>query len=96
MLPTGSGSASQPGQFRVVAFQSTTETPGPSWVLNCVASTDAGQQVIRWQAGSVALPIPDGGQRIQWGSNVQQLGRGANKIVLDGGTGNVTIPGTSP
>ena len=39
------------------------------------------------------LPIPDSGQQIQWGSNVQQLGRGANKIVLDGGTGNVSIPG---
>jgi hypothetical protein len=39
------------------------------------------------------LPIPDSGQQIQWGSNAQQLGRGANKIVLDGGTGNVTIPG---
>ena len=92
-LPTGSTFTSQPGQFRVVAFQSTTETPGPSWVLICVAFTDAGQQVIRWQAGSVVLPIPDSGHKIQWGSKLQQLGRGASKIALDGGTGSATIPG---
>ena len=93
VLPIGSANASHPGQFRVAIYQSTTETPCPNWVLICVAFTDAGQQVIRWQAGSVVLPIPDSGQQIQWGGNVQQLGRGANKIVLDGGTGNVTIPG---
>jgi hypothetical protein len=51
VLPTSSTFTSQPGQFRVVAYQSTTETPGPNWVLICVAFTDAGQQVIRWQAG---------------------------------------------
>jgi hypothetical protein len=39
------------------------------------------------------LPIPESGQQIQWGGNTLQLGRGASKIVLDGGTGNVTIPG---
>ena len=93
VLPTTSPFTSQPGQFRVVAFQSTTETPAPNWVLICVAFTDAGQQVLRWQAGSVVLPLPDAGQQIQWGSNVQQLGRGANKITLDGVTGNATIPG---
>jgi hypothetical protein len=47
----------------------------------------------KWLPGGVALPLPDDGQQIQWGSNVQQLGRGASKIVLDGGTGNVTMPG---
>ena len=93
VLPIGSANASQPGQSRVVLYQSTTETPAPYWVLICVTVTDAGQQVIRWQAGSVALPIPDSGQQIQWGSTVQQLGRGASKLTLDGGTGNVTIPG---
>ena len=93
VLPTSSTFTSQPGQFRVVLYQSTTETPAPNWVLICVAFTDAGQQVIRWQAGSVVLPIPDSGHQIQWGSNVQQLGRGTNKIVLDGGTGNITAPG---
>ena len=92
-LPTGSTFTSQPGQFRVVSFQSTTESPGPNWVLICITFTDAGQQVIRWQAGSVVLPIPDSGQQIQWGSNALQLGRGAQKIVLDGGTGNVSAPG---
>ena len=66
VLPTTSPFTSQPGQFRVVAFQSTTETPAPNWVLICVAFTDAGQQVIRWQAGSVVLPIPTTGQHIQW------------------------------
>ena len=40
------------------------------------------------------LPIPDNGHQIQWGSNLQQLGRGASKIALDGGTGSATIPGT--
>ena len=94
VLPTGSANASQPGQFRVVAVQSTTETPGPNWVLICVAFTDAGQQVIRWQAGSVVLPIPDSGQQIQWGSNVQQLGRGANKLVLNGAAGSISLPGS--
>ena len=39
------------------------------------------------------LPLPENGQQIQWGSNVQQLGRGASKIILDGSTGNATIPG---
>ena len=40
------------------------------------------------------LPIPDSGQQIQWSSNVQQLGRGANKIVLSGTAGSATIPGS--
>jgi hypothetical protein len=93
VLPTSSTFTSQPGQFRVVQYLSTTETPGPNWVLICASFTDAGQQVIRWQAGSVVLPIPDAGHQIQWGSNVQQLGRGVNKIVLDGSTGNITAPG---
>ena len=39
------------------------------------------------------LPIPDSGQQITWRSKVQQLGRGANKIVQDGGTGNINAPG---
>ena len=77
----------------MVQYLSATETPGPTWVLICIAFTDAGQQVIRWQAGSVVLPIPDSGQQIQWGSNVQQLGRGANKLMLDGVTGSANVPG---
>jgi hypothetical protein len=94
VLPIGSSNASQPGQFRVVTFQSITETPAPNWVLICTMFTDAGQQVIRWQAGSVVLPLPDVGHQIQWGGNLQQLGRGANKIVLDGTAGSATIPGS--
>ena len=39
------------------------------------------------------LPLPYSGQQIQWGSNARQLGRGANKIVLHGGTGNISAPG---
>ena len=39
------------------------------------------------------VPIPDSGHQIQWGSNVQQLGRGASKLTMDGGAGNVNIPG---
>ena len=93
VLPTGSANPSQPGQFRVVQYLSTTETPAPNWVLICVAFTDAGQQVIRWQAGSIVLPIPDAGNQIQWGSTLQQLGRGANKLSLDGATGNANVPG---
>ena len=93
MLPTSSTFTSQPGQFRVVQYLGATETPGPNWVLICAAFTDGGQQVIRWQAGSVVLPIPDSGQQIQWGGNLQQLGRGANKITLDGVTGSASVPG---
>jgi hypothetical protein len=48
---------------------------------------------LKWLPGAVALPLPDNGQQIQWGSNAQQLGRGASKLSLDGGTGNVNIPG---
>ena len=54
----------------MVAFQNITETPAPNWVLLCVVFTDAGQQVIRWQAGSVVLPIPISGQQIQWRANL--------------------------
>jgi hypothetical protein len=39
------------------------------------------------------LPIPATDQQIQWGGTLQQLGRGASKITLDGGTGNVSVPG---
>ena len=49
---------------------------------------------MNWAAGNVVLPTPDQDQQITWNANTQQLGRGANKIQLDGGTGNVNIPGT--
>ena len=49
---------------------------------------------LKWQAGPVALPIPDNWRQIQWGSHVEQLGRGANKIVLDGAASNPRILGT--
>ena len=77
----------------MVLYQSTTETPAPNWVLICVAFADAGQQVIRWQAGSVVLPIPGSGQQLQWSGTLQQLGRGASKIVLNGVAGSVSVPG---
>ena len=54
--------------------------------------TDA-NPALKWLPGAVALPLPDSGQQIQWGNNTQQLGRGANKIVLDGSAGSATIPG---
>ena len=56
--------------------------------------SDTGQRVANWAAGNVVLPTPDQDQSITWNANTQQLGRGANKIQLDGGTGNVNIPGT--
>ena len=55
-------------------------------------NTDAGS-TLKWLPGAVALPLPDNGQQIQWGNTVQQLGRGAFKLSLDGGTGNANIPG---
>jgi hypothetical protein len=54
----------------VVAFQNITETPAPNWVFICAVFTDAGQAVIRWQAGSVVLPIPPSGQHMQWRANL--------------------------
>ena len=93
VLPTTSSFNSLPGQFRVVSYLNTIEVPAPNWVFICGAFTDPGQQVIRWQPGSVVLPIPSDGHQIQWGGNSLQLGRGANKLSLDGGTGNAAIPG---
>ena len=46
--------------------------------------------VLKWLPGGVTLPLPDDGQQITWGSNVQQLGRGASKLILDGSTATVT------
>jgi hypothetical protein len=93
-LPTASTSFSTlVGNFRVVSYLSTVDNIDPSWVLLAVLNTDASQALVKWQAGGVVLPLPDNGQQIQWDSNAQQLGRGANKIVLDGGTGNATISG---
>ena len=37
---------------------------------------------------------PDQDQQITRNTNTQQLGEGANKIQLDGGTGNVSVPGS--
>ena len=56
--------------------------------------SDPGQRVVNWAAGNVVLPTPDQDQQITWNANTQQLGRGANKIQLDDGTGNVSIPGS--
>ena len=93
-LPTASTSISTlVGNFRVISTLNTVDNIDPSWVLLAVLNTDASQALVKWQAGGVVLPLPDNGQQIQWGSNAQQLGRGANKIVLDGGTGNATISG---
>ena len=41
-------------------------------------NTDAGP-TLNWLPGAVILPLPDNGQQIQRVSNVQQLGRGAEK-----------------
>ena len=86
VLPTGSSNASQPLQFRVVNFQTTTETPGPNWVLICATFTDSGQLVIRWQAGGVALPTPDIRQSHQSGSTPPPLGARGVHRVSDGST----------
>jgi hypothetical protein len=61
-------------------------------VLVAQIFSDTGQRVVNWAAGNVVLPTPDQDQSITWNANTQQLGRGANKIQLDGGTGNVDSP----
>ena len=63
-------------------------------MLVAFINADGANKVVKWQAGSVVLPVPDGGQQITWNANSQQVGQGANKISLDGGTGNVNIPGS--
>jgi hypothetical protein len=63
-------------------------------VLVAFINADGANKVVKWQAGSVVLPVPDGDQQITWNANSQQVGQGANKIQLDGGTGNVSIPGS--
>ena len=80
--------------FRLITYLNSTENVQPSYVLVAHIFTDAGQAVVKWHAGNVAIPIPNENQQITWNANSQQLGRGANKITLDGGTGNVSVPGT--
>ena len=90
-LPTASTSISTlVGNFRVISTLNTVDNIDPSWVLLAVLNTDASQALVKWQAGGVVLPLPDNGQQIQWGSNVQQLGRGATKLSLDGSTATVS------
>ena len=87
------GFATVVGNFRIITFSNTIENVEPHWVLLAVINTDTNQALVKWQAGNVVLPLPDNGQQIQWGSNVQQLGRGASKLSLDGATCNANIPG---
>ena len=90
-MPTGSSQFTTPVRnFRTVPFLNTIENIEPNWVLLAALNTDTSQAVVKWQAGGVVLPLPEDGQQIQWGSN---LGRGASKIVLDGGTGRASFPG---
>ena len=93
-MPTGSSQFSTlAGNVRIVPVLNTTENIEPNWALLAALNADTNQAVVKWQAGGVVLPLPETGQQIQWGSNVQQLGRGASKIVLDGETGSVSVPG---
>ena len=77
--------SSAPGNFRLINFQNSSENILPTYVLVAQIYSDAGQRVVNWAAGNVALPTPDQDQSITWNANAQQLGRGANKIQLDGG-----------
>ena len=85
--------SSAPGNFRLINFQNSSENILPTLLVAQIYS-DTGQRVVNWAAGNVVLPTPDQDQSITWNANAQQLGRGANKIQLDGGSGNVTVPGT--
>ena len=82
------------GNFRLINFQNSTENILPTYVLVAQIYSDTGQRIVNWAAGNVVLPTPDQDQQITWNANAQQLGRGANTIKLDGGTGNMTVPGT--
>ncbi|MGV2337240.1 MAG UNVERIFIED_CONTAM: hypothetical protein LVR18_25170 [Planctomycetaceae bacterium] len=88
--------SSAPGNFRLINFQNSTENILPTYVLVAQIFSDAGQRVVNWAAGNVVLPTPDQDQSITWNANAQQLGRGANKIQLDGGTGTCDSPRHAP
>ena len=99
VLPTASANTQFLNNFRVITSTNTTTDLDSRWMALATLNTDA-NPTLKWLPGAVVLPLPDNGQQIQWGSNVQQLGRGASKLTLDGGTGNVNVPGvltiTSP
>jgi hypothetical protein len=84
VLPTASANTQFVSNFRVITSANTTDNLDSRWMALATLNTDAGP-TLKWLPGAVTLPLPDNGQQIQWGSNVQQLGRGAYKIVLDGG-----------
>ena len=63
-------------------------------MLLAVLNWDIVSGAVKWLPGATLIPTPTSGNTITWSPNSQQLGRGANKITMDGGTGNVTIPGT--
>ena len=92
VLPTASANTQFINNFRVITSTNTTDNLDSRWMALATLNTDAGS-TLKWLPGAVALPLPDNGQQIQWGSNVQQLGRGANKIVLGGVSGSATVPG---
>ena len=78
--------SSAPGNFRLITYLNSSEDILPTYVLVAPMFSDPGQCVVNWAAGNVVLPTPDQDQSITWKANTQQLGRGANKIQLDGGT----------
>ena len=94
VVPVGSTSVNTlVSNFRLVPLTSTIENMEPHWVLVAVVNSEANHTQVKWQPGSVVLPLPDIGHQIRWNSAVLQLGRSANKIVLDGTAGSATIPG---
>ena len=71
IVPTNSSNTQFIGNFRVITSTNTTDNIETRWVALATLNTDSGQSVLKWLPGGVALPLPDDGQQITWGSNVQ-------------------------
>ena len=59
-----SGFSTVQASFRGVPFANTTENVEPNWVLLDVNNTETNQSLVKWQAGSVVLPLLNNGQQI--------------------------------
>ena len=73
VLPTVSSNSTFVGNFRVITSVNTIDNLDSRWMALATLNTDA-NPTLKW----LTAPLPDSGQQIQWGNNVQQLGRGAN------------------
>ena len=94
-LPTSSNTpVSVQANLNLIHFQNTNWAPKHNWVLLAVLNGDSVSGAVKWLPGSTLIPTPTSGNTITWSPNSQQLGRGSSKIILDGGTGNVAVPGS--